>query len=60
MGPRLHQLAMLQKQDPVRPPHGRDAVRDLNRGPPLGQRLEALEELELRLRVQGRGRAVAW
>jgi hypothetical protein len=53
MSPRLNQLAVLQEQDPVRPTHGREAVRDVDRRSPLGQRLKALEELELRLRETG-------
>ncbi len=55
MGALLDQPAMLEEQDAVRPPDGRETVRDIHRGLAPGQRSQPLEEVILRLRVQ-RGR----
>src|SRR5437868_1887224 len=54
----LGQASVFEEDDPVRSPDGGEAVRDVDRGPAVGQRPQPFEEVVLGLRVEGRGRLV--
>src|SRR2546423_11005355 len=54
----LDQPPVLEEDDPVSAPDGREAVRYVDGRAPLGQRAKPLEEVVLGLRVQRGGRLV--
>src|SRR6478672_12389825 len=58
VGPPLDDRAVLQHDDAVGAPHGREAVRDQDRGRAAGDLDEAVEQLCLGAHVEVRGRLV--
>src|SRR5919198_2586888 len=54
----LDKPAVLQEDDPVRTPDGREAVRDVDGGAAVGKRAKPLEQVVLGLRVERRRRLV--
>src|SRR2546421_12953784 len=54
----LDQASVLEEDDPVGAPDSRETVRDVHRGPAVGQRAQPLEEVVLGLSVERRGRLV--
>src|SRR5437867_3595034 len=55
MRPLVDNLPALQHEDPLRHPHGREAVRDEHRHPPLGELGEPQEHLVLGAGIERRG-----